>query len=219
MTYMDDIEAGGSPKFVKAVMENCKQKELEKLWEFSKKKSKWMCIANRKRNIENLAVEVTQGVLDKTEVYKLLGNMVNSKGKPLDDAINNSFLPALFGCELNDNIRDIVSLPIRDGGLGIRKVNENADVSYETSSQLTLPLTKQIIDQSDTLPDTDLVKEAKSKATQHLEDMLKIRKWISQNESGFKEIPNRSSQCEKEEVNQKTNTKTNQIRNCSRTGA
>ena len=86
MTYMDDIEAGGSPKFVKAVMENCKQKELEKLWEFSKKKSKWMCIANRKRNIENLAVEVTQGVLDKTEVYKLLGNMVNSKGN-MDDQI------------------------------------------------------------------------------------------------------------------------------------
>ena len=32
MTYMDDIEAGGSPKFVKAVMENCRQKELDKLW-------------------------------------------------------------------------------------------------------------------------------------------------------------------------------------------
>ena len=67
-------------------MENCKQKEQEKLWEFSKKKSKWMCIASRKRNIENLEVEVTQGVLDNTKVYKLLGNMVNSKGN-MDDQI------------------------------------------------------------------------------------------------------------------------------------
>ena len=49
------------------------------------------------------------------------------------------------------------------------------DASYETSYQSTLPLTKQIIDQSDTLPDTELVQEAKSKATQHLKEAEKQR--------------------------------------------
>ena len=38
MTYMDDIEGGGSAKFVQAVMNKCKEKEIEKLWEFSAKK-------------------------------------------------------------------------------------------------------------------------------------------------------------------------------------
>ena len=86
MTYMDDIEGGGSAKFVKAVMENCRMKEIEKLWEFSEKKSKWMCISNRKKNTEDLEVEVRQGVLGKTDVYKLLGNMVNDKGN-MDDQL------------------------------------------------------------------------------------------------------------------------------------
>ena len=100
---------------------------------------------------------------------------ISDNFKPLDDAINNSFLPSLFGCELNDNMRDVVSLPVRDGGLGIRKVGENSDVSYATSSKLTLPLTKQIFDQSDNLPDADEVKTAKSKATQYLKEAEKVR--------------------------------------------
>ena len=86
MTYMDDIEGGGTAKFVQAVMDQCREKEIEKLWEFSAKKSKWMCIANRKKKTEQLEVEVRQGLLGKTEVYKLLGNMVNNKGN-MDDQI------------------------------------------------------------------------------------------------------------------------------------
>ena len=88
--------------------------------------------------------------------------------KPLDDAINNSFIPALFGQEINENIRDILSLPIKEGGLGIRKVSNNSEVSYTTSCKLTLPLTNQIFSQSDSLPDADKVQEAKSKATHFL---------------------------------------------------
>ena len=46
--------------------------------------------------------------------------------KPLDDAINNLFIPALFGNEIDEKIRDILSLPIRDGGLGIKNMNASS---------------------------------------------------------------------------------------------
>ena len=84
--------------------------------------------------------------------------------KPLDDAIDNFLVPSLFGCEINDNERKIISLPIKDGGLGIRKVGEDGDKSYETSIKVTLPLTTQIHNQSDELPNVDVVRNAKNDA-------------------------------------------------------
>ena len=61
-------------------MENCHKKEKEKLWEFSVDKTLWMCINNRKRNLEDIRVEINQGMLRRTEKYKYLGNFVNEKG-------------------------------------------------------------------------------------------------------------------------------------------
>jgi hypothetical protein len=84
-TYVDDIKGGGARRFVKAVMENCKDKENEKLWEFSTDKSKWMCIANRKE-VEDIDIQVRQGKIGKTDVYKYVGNMVNNKGN-MDDQL------------------------------------------------------------------------------------------------------------------------------------
>ena len=102
MTYMDDIEGGGSAKFVQAVMNKCKEKEIEKLWEFSAKKSKWMCLANRKKKTEELEVEVKQGVLEKTDVYKLLGNMVNEKGN-MDDQLK--YMEGKVGGIIREGVR------------------------------------------------------------------------------------------------------------------
>ena len=84
-TYVDDIKGAGARRFVKAVMENCKVKENEKLWEFSTEKSKWMCIANRKE-VEEIDVEVRQGKIERAKVYKYVGNMVNEKGN-MDDQL------------------------------------------------------------------------------------------------------------------------------------
>ena len=84
--FIDDIFGGGAKAFVEAVMRNCKRKEIEKLWEFSSEKSPWMCIRNRKKNIEEIEVEVTQGKLTRTSVHKFLGNYVNDKGN-LDDQL------------------------------------------------------------------------------------------------------------------------------------
>ena len=50
--------------------------------------------------------------------------------KPLDEVIENVFIPALFGSEISANERDIIALPIREGGLGIKKMAANADSSH-----------------------------------------------------------------------------------------
>ena len=51
--------------------------------------------------------------------------------KPLDEAIDNLFIPSLFSSEITAVERDILSLPIKDMGLGSRKVSVNADSSYQ----------------------------------------------------------------------------------------
>jgi hypothetical protein len=79
LAYVDDIEAGGARKLVKDVMEQGKEMEKDKLWEFSVEKSKWMCIEGRQK-AEEIDVEVAQGKLERTKEYKALGNMVNDKG-------------------------------------------------------------------------------------------------------------------------------------------
>jgi hypothetical protein len=40
--------------------------------------------------------------------------------KPLDDIIENELLPSLFGINISPNDREIMSLPIKHGGLGIK---------------------------------------------------------------------------------------------------
>ena len=83
-TYVDDILGGGRREFVQTVMEKCKENEEQKMWEVSIDKSKWMCLRNGRRNVEEIEVDVKQGRIGKAELYKYLGSMVNEKGN-LDD--------------------------------------------------------------------------------------------------------------------------------------
>ena len=55
-------------------------------------------------------------------------------------------------------------MPIKDGGLGLRKVGEDSDRSFETSVMATKPLTDAIINQSFVLPDAEVIKKAKAAA-------------------------------------------------------
>ena len=86
LTYVDDINSNGRKQVVEAVMERCGELEKEKLWEFSTEKSNWMCQRNRKRNVEDIEVEVAQGKIKKVRVYKYLGNMINEEGN-MDDQL------------------------------------------------------------------------------------------------------------------------------------
>lgn len=84
--------------------------------------------------------------------------------KPLDDVITNEFIPALFGREITSNDREILSLPIREGGLGIQIQHEIAESSYYTSTKITAPLVSKIKEQYHSLPCQDVVNAAKSDA-------------------------------------------------------
>ena len=86
LAYVDDINSNGGKKVVEEVMKKCGRMEEEKLWEFSTEKSNWMCQRNRKRNVEDIEVEVKQGKIEKVRVYKYLGNMVNEEGN-MDDQL------------------------------------------------------------------------------------------------------------------------------------
>ena len=82
--------------------------------------------------------------------------------KPLDEVIENQFLPSLFGTTISPNERDILSLPISEGGLGIRSLSETSNTTYDSSRKITAPLRKKIVEQSQELPDRDDVIKAKS---------------------------------------------------------
>ena len=82
--------------------------------------------------------------------------------KPLDEVINNKFIPSLFGREITENERDIIALPVKEGGLGIRKISENSGPSFQASSRITVPLINKIVEQSNTLPSKEEVMNAKA---------------------------------------------------------
>ena len=67
--------------------------------------------------------------------------------QPLEDSIRNSFLPALFSRNISDQLRELLALPARLGGMGIINPATNASEEYNNSLQLTAQLKELIIKQ------------------------------------------------------------------------
>ena len=86
--------------------------------------------------------------------------------------MDNEFIPALFGSNISPNERELVSLPIREGGLGLRVQHKNSDTCYAVSKVITGPLTKQISSQDQQLPDYDEVNEARLAGSQMIKQQL-----------------------------------------------
>ena len=82
--------------------------------------------------------------------------------KPVDDVLDNEFIPALFGSNISPNERELVSLPIREGGLGLRVQHKNSETCYKVSKIILEPLTKQITSKDQQLLVHDEVKQEKS---------------------------------------------------------
>ena len=83
--------------------------------------------------------------------------------QPLDDILNDKFIPALFGRNVTAAEREVISMPIKEGGLSIRVVSENADAAYTSSKKITEPLMNSIISQSTELP--NIADETNAKTT------------------------------------------------------
>ena len=70
--------------------------------------------------------------------------------------------PALFGREISEQERELISIQVKEGGLGIRQFYLNSTANHNASKAITSPLVNKIIEQSNTLPDEEEVKIARS---------------------------------------------------------
>ena len=94
--------------------------------------------------------------------------------QPLDDIINNKLIPALTGNEVvSPEDRDLYSLPLRLGGLGLPILSEKASEDFHHSTTLTAPLAAIMVLQGNSLPDPDEVKNIRTDLNQRKNTLLK----------------------------------------------
>ena len=67
--------------------------------------------------------------------------------QPLETTILKEFIPAIAGKSISDFERDLFSLPVRMGGLGLCDPSNIADFEFEASVSITSPLVQEIIQQ------------------------------------------------------------------------
>ena len=76
--------------------------------------------------------------------------------QPLEKAISEIFIPALVGRTITPLERQIFSLPVRFGGMGILDPQKMADFEYMSSVDITTPLRAAIINQEIDFNNVDL---------------------------------------------------------------
>ena len=65
--------------------------------------------------------------------------------RPLDDVITHKLLPALLGTGVSNTDRQLYSLPIREGGLGMAVLEDIAKWEFESSTSINAPLVATIM--------------------------------------------------------------------------
>ena len=94
--------------------------------------------------------------------------------RPLDDLITNTLIPAIVGFQVSDMDRELFSLPVRLGGMGIEQISYIADEEYARSKQITAPLAALIVIQGNSLPNPEDIQSAKSEALKQKSESLKV---------------------------------------------
>ena len=75
---------------------------------------------------------------------------------PVDNLISETFIPTLFGTSIQlEDYREILSLNISDGGMGIKVLQQEAQSQYEASRRITQPHVQSIISQDQILRQKD----------------------------------------------------------------
>ena len=74
---------------------------------------------------------------------------------PLDNVIDSKFISALLSSEISTTERELFSLPIRLGRLGMARISEKSTQDFEASVKITAPLCAIMIMQGNTLPPTN----------------------------------------------------------------
>ena len=79
---------------------------------------------------------------------------------PIEQFIASKFIPSLFGCEVSQEMREILALPNRLGGMGIVDLMKESGFEYEASKTISAPHAALIVQQSlHLLPNEDEVKQ------------------------------------------------------------
>ena len=73
---------------------------------------------------------------------------------PIEEAISELFLPALFGQEepLPEELHEVITLSPAQGGLGIPALSEEAPQQYAASTSITRPHVEAILSQCTSMP-------------------------------------------------------------------
>ncbi len=86
--------------------------------------------------------------------------------QPLEEAIRYKFLPALTGkAALSDDVRDLLALPVRLGGLGVIDPTCLSDFHHTSSKNISAPLVSLIQAQSTAYPTNCIESQKKSKCS------------------------------------------------------
>jgi len=108
-------------------------------------------------------------------------NILSEAMEPLEHEIRHNLLPKMLGRNISDIEREVLALPIKLGGLGIGKPNEECHLEYTASKLITEELKQAIVNQdrtytaSITLTNTrkELIKKKKNSIQQaNYEDIV-----------------------------------------------
>ena len=97
---------------------------------------------------------------------------MNNLMKPVDEIVQNFLLPAIIGETISEKERELYSLPVRSGGLGIPVFSEKTCNELENSLTITTPLVAIIITQGTSLPNAAEIKQATKIITQRKTEQL-----------------------------------------------
>ena len=96
-----------------------------------------------------------------TSVDVLFKNFAGHSGSIkaiIGNAISYMLIPAITERKCNQLDRNILALPVRFGGLGLRNPSLEARREYASSIKVTKPLVEQIVSESHQLPEDSLIK-------------------------------------------------------------
>ena len=106
--------------------------------------------------------------------------------QPLEDAIREKLIPSLIGREVSDTERRILALPVRLGGMGIRKPTD-ASIEFSASKKITQKLSNIIYNQEADFGRYDpaavagcIVEVKRQKEKMHADELISINEAINE---------------------------------------
>ena len=93
----------------------------------------------------------------------------------LENEIRRTLIPALVGRQVSDEEREISALPVRFGGLCIKKPEDGCDHEYHASKEITKELKEAIILQAVEFKNLPALEQRKKEVSEAREEILKAK--------------------------------------------